>query len=804
MSNHRRCPSKWIGPGASALLLALSLLPRTVSAAEVSPHDDPLVRMPGTQPAPEGGVSLESPGRCLNCHGGYNTAVEPGHNWRGSMMAHAARDFLFWSALTVAAQDSEWAVGRPNASDLCLRCHSPMGWLEGRSDPTSGAALAGADFDGVQCDSCHRMYDPFFESTASGAREGDDWLAYWDETNASVTPSEPAAQETWGADAAEALSVGLFNGTPFYSGHEPAQAGWTENGGGQYFVAAGAEKRASFADASARHRMLYSRSHKSRFFCQSCHDVSNPVLANLAFSSTARGDGTTVLPSERQPASAYYHIERTFSEFLLSDYGRGSGAAGVGPFAPAVYATSSPDNLIARCQDCHMRDVVGVACNKSGVPTRPVGSVEHPESGQPLHDLTGGNAWVSRVLASAVAGSPNYDAVNAALLGQGSGVLTMDLVSGLGVDAVALLDGVGRAQQQLALAAALEDLAYDPATGALSFRVRNQTGHKLISGFPEGRRMFVNVRAYDSTGALIAEVNPYDTDAHTLRGLNSSGSPPLGPGEVHADELVYEVHHTSAVTGEEESFHVALATGRFKDNRIPPKGFRIAEAAARLSEPVWHGEPAPDLFSAAEYAGGYDAVALAVPPGAAGVEVTLYYQTTSREYVEFLRDEIRGSGRLTLPSDAYVVQTDPFFAALRAWGDTLWELWSHNADVPGAAPLAMTTAAWGGQVGAPCGAPAPTLLEARSGNRQVSLAWSDEHSGGSAVTGYAVSYDQAGKSQLLAEVGPVTSYTDSGLVNGQQYCYSVTSRTATCASAPSNVLCAVPVKAGGKGGGKGG
>ncbi|MHC4648392.1 MAG: hypothetical protein ACYTBJ_23275, partial [Planctomycetota bacterium] len=51
--------------------------------------NDPLVRMPGTQP---GQATLESPGRCLNCHAGYNLSVEPGFNWKGSMMAQAARD----------------------------------------------------------------------------------------------------------------------------------------------------------------------------------------------------------------------------------------------------------------------------------------------------------------------------------------------------------------------------------------------------------------------------------------------------------------------------------------------------------------------------------------------------------------------------------------------------------------------------------------------------------------------------------------------------------------------------------------
>ena len=85
------------------------------------------------------------------------------------------------------------------------------------------------------------------------------------------------------------------------------------------------------------------------------------------------------------------------------------------------------------------------------------------------------------------------------------------------------------------------------------------------------------------------------------------------------------------------------ATGRGKDNRIPPRGFRVAEAQQRLCEPVSHGASAPGLFTAAEYEGGYDEVTLRLPQAAERMELRLYYQSTSREYVEFLRDEINGA-----------------------------------------------------------------------------------------------------------------------------------------------------------------
>jgi hypothetical protein len=753
--------------------------------------------MPGTQP---GQVSLEAPGRCLNCHAGYNTEVEPGFNWKGSMMAQSARDFLFWACMTVAGQDSVWAVGTPNAIDLCERCHFPEGWLEGRSDPPNASAMIASDFDGVHCDFCHTSWDPFFETTYAGTREGSDWAGYWDETNASDTPSQPAADATYAEDVLQAQAIELFNGGSFYSNNLPP-GGYTENGAGQYYVSAGSQKRASFADADARHQMLYSRYHKSKYFCGTCHDVSNPVLANLG------QDGSQPLTTETDSAYSYFHVERTFSEFMLSAYGQQGGAA----TNPEFQAQGAPGiTHAARCQDCHMRDVVGVGANKRGVPVRPSDSTEHPSSGQPLHDLTGGNAWVSWVLASTVPGTTDYDQVNADLLNGLHGPLTLDLVQGEGIDAAALVAGAERSKQQLLLAATITDVAYDPVSGSLTFSVQNNTAHKLISGFPEGRRMFVNIKAYDAWGSLIYEVNPYDPAAGTLKGLDYpylgyglDGPLSLGANEAYVDELVYEMKPSSTdLTKETKTFHFALATGRYKDNRIPPKGFRIAEAGARLSVPVWQGVEDENLYSAAEYAGGRDDVSIPIVEGAETVEVSLYYQTTSREYIEFLRDEINGTGNLTLTDPgaggdpAYIVQTDPFFAGLAAWGDTIWDLWVHNMNVDGAKPFLMAQATAGSPLPS-CDAPVPALISAETGHTQVTLTWSDESAEDPQVAGYNVYYDQAGKAQFLADAGLSTTFLDSGLTNGVEYCYKVTSYyDATCESDYSNILCAIPTNQG--------
>jgi len=688
-------------PGLSGrVALQLALAPPPTAGPAVAA--DPLRRMPGTQPAQ--GVALEAPGRCLNCPAGYDPAVEPGRGWRGSMMGHAARDFLFWSAFAVAVQDSAWVLGNGNAGDLCERCHFPKGWLAGRSDPANASAMTGADYDGVQCDFCHRMYDPHFEDAAAGLREGQATAAYWDETDRSSPGSTSARLTPLQEARAETGRTKTFDGQSFFGAdYRPRAASWTEATGGQYFVALAGGKRASFADDTARHVSLYSRYHKSRTFCATCHDVSNPVLANLEHAAARPGDGGGLLPTEQAPAGSYFHVERTYSEFALSAYARGDGALGRGAYAPDRFATSLPGERIGRCQDCHLPDVRGRGCDKNDAPVRPDGSLEHPASGQPLHDLAGGNAWVGTVLASTVAGAPNYDATNAALLRNRQATLTLDLAQGELLDAAMLLEGAQRALVQLRQAARLTELTYAPATGLLRLKVMNDTGHKLISGFPEGRRMFLNVRAYQGE-VLLREVNPYDAAAGTLKGLDprrSPASPPLAAHEQREELLVYEMHPSSSLTGEDESFHFVLATGRYKDNRIPPLGFDAAAAPTRQVQPVWHGEVAPDLFDAAEYAGGYDAVQLSLPAGADRIEARLYYQTTSREYVEFLRDQLTGRG-LTLDAPtpaggavAYrAVAGDPFFARLVGWGETLWQLWEHNRHLPGAAPVLMTEAVW--------------------------------------------------------------------------------------------------------------
>lgn len=587
------------------------------------------------------------------------------------MMAQATRDPLWLATMTVAIQDSIWALGNPNAADLCIRCHSPTGWLAGRSDPTNATALTvnTGDYDGVSCASCHLMVDAFPGN------------AQQPEVPAETDPALiSAANATRAVDVAILSDLKLFDGGPFFNAvtdlpvnHSTATPAdimdYIEAGSGQMFVEPNdRNRRGPRLDVNTKsHDFLYSRFHKSRAMCRTCHDVSNPVLANLTF-----GMGTP----ETRSAASYFHVERTSSEFELSAYAAPGGAPAARTFA-SLGVTNVSD-----CQDCHMPRVAGKFA-KQGSARANVAS----------HALTGGNSWLSRVLATVDGGGSVHDPFNLALLDGTTYPSASIETSGLQGAAGALLEGEARAIDLLQRAATIELTTDTPASAIV--RVVNHTGHKLISGFPEGRRMWLNVRFSDAQGRTIAEINPYQPLQVTI---GTGGAPQYDSGgdlTVTRDDLVYEAKMTSALTGEEKTFHFVLATDRYKDNRIPPRGFRIAEAASRLTHPRWHGEDAPDYFNAAEYSGGYDEVFLPKPAGAAGWEATLFYQTTSKPYVEFLRDEINGNAStLTLPSPsgepiAYLARTDPFLSTLKDWGDAIWDLWLHNG---GSAPVAMARA----------------------------------------------------------------------------------------------------------------
>lgn len=483
--------------------------------------------MPGTQPF-QGGAQFASPQSCATCHGNYNPTVEPYFNWQGSMMAHAGRDPLFEANMVIANQVAA------DSGDLCLRCHLPQGWLQGRSVPTDGSRMIASDRMGVSCELCHRMVDPVYKPGISPAID----------TNI--------------------LAALTFPGTDY--------------GNAMYVIDPNSVTRGPYANAAAPHLFAASPFHRSAAFCGTCHDVSNP-----AFTRNAQG---IYQPNSFNTTAGVYSVhflapvERTYSEWLYSEYNSSNGV-----YAPQ-FAGNKPGGRVSTCQDCHMRSTTGYGCNtnlNAGVPLR---------TDLAVHDLTGGSTWIPALLTNLY---PNE------------------------VNAAAIAAGIARAESLLRNAATVT------ATFTGTFfkvTVTNECGHKLPTGYPEGRRIWLNVKFYDAANNLLAESGAYNPNT----------------GVLTKDPLVkiYEVHpgigtNIAAVVGlpAGKSFHFVLNNEIYSDNRIPPRGFSNATYAA------FGGAPANYFYADGQY---WDDTYYPAPPRTYRVEASLYYQSTSKEFIEFLRD----------------------------------------------------------------------------------------------------------------------------------------------------------------------
>lgn len=353
----------------------------------------------------------------------------------------------------------------------------------------------------------------------------------------------------------------------------------TNYGNGMFVIDPSSIQRGPFTNAAAPHLFTASAFHRSSALCGTCHDVSNP-----AFTLDASGSyqpNTLDAPAANSSPHSLGPVERTYSEWLHSAYNSTGGV-----HAPQ-FAGNKAGGLVSSCQDCHMRDVTGHGCNtnlNAGVPQR---------NNLPLHDMTGGSTWLPSLLTNLY---PTE------------------------VNAAAIQSGIARATYMLQNAASLgvSDLG-----NQLKVTVTNECGHKLPTGYPEGRRIWVNVRFLDATNGLVGESGAYDPDSGVL--------------SRDAEAKIYEVHPgidtniaglVGVATG--PSLHFVLNNRIYEDNRIPPRGFSNAAFAAFGGAPVGHH------YNDGQH---WDDSLYSIPAGARRAEVRLYYQSTSKEFVEFLRDE---------------------------------------------------------------------------------------------------------------------------------------------------------------------
>ena len=558
----RRSPTR---SAIGVLLLLVGLVMLAAGVGRAAAQNDPVdgARPAAQLPLPTTRNDFFLPGTQSN-HPGFVDIIDPS----SCDTCHTDPIFKAWrgSMMGQAGRDplfwAAFAVAKDDATDageFCLRCHTPTGWYAER-DLNGDVILTDAAIDaGLACEVCHRMVDP-----VPGAQ--DEATAIDIAIRAELTTPPPTNHF---ASAMIILDPQDRRRGPFARPINPHPVLQTE------FLGQG-------GNAVTESRL-----------CGSCHNVDNPTLS---WNPDPPGNAPAQYwPNELDEAAPSFNkgdlfpLERTYDEWLNSSYAKG------GVFAPQ-FAGAMPNAVVESCQDCHMTRQTGYAAESFGGPTyrncNTTGCL-------PAHVFVGGNAWIPRIL-------------------QDKRWRLRDPL-----DAPALNATAAEAESMLRRAATLE-LTVEPAGAQkrATVRVINETGHKLPTGYPEGRRMWLNLRAFNAAGQLIYQSGAYN----------------LTTGKLTEDAAikVYEAKQgltpqLAALVGLEAgpTFHFALNNTTYKDNRIPPRGYTVAAFDQPGLRPV-----------GATYADGqyWDDTEYTVPAATVRVVATLYYQTSSSDYIEFLRE----------------------------------------------------------------------------------------------------------------------------------------------------------------------
>jgi len=343
------------------------------------------------------------------------------------------------------------------------------------------------------------------------------------------------------------------------------------------------------------HPHAYAAFVKKGEFCGTCHDVTSPIVDGVPAKTLILNNGTnTGIP---------FPIERTFQEWRASDFGDVLFNDGYADREPG----SDEGRFGRTCQSCHM---------PKSPSTNAYACIQNPEGTRagnlPTHEFVGANVWVLGVIKN---------------------------LYGTALDRVADLDqSIARATDMLQNRSATVAVTLDPFGGAgqnLTARVRvtNLSGHKLPTGYSEGRRMWLNVQARDANGALIFESAAYDAATAVLT--------------EDAQAKVYEVQQGiwNGTTNQCEikdaldrkTFHFVLNNCIRKDNRIPPLGFTGANNPEIQPVNYTYPETSPGSGRLVNFD---DSVYTIPVPNGTPLPVTvrarLQHQVASKEYIEFL------------------------------------------------------------------------------------------------------------------------------------------------------------------------
>jgi len=389
--------------------------------------------------------------------------------------------------------------------------------------------------------------------------------------------------------------------------------------------------------------------------CGSCHDLTLPMLNHG-------------MPEQR-----------TYTEWKFSDFSKDTHVG----YDPIRQANRAPGK--ERCQDCHMAMLKHeYADNDPGtynadpllVGGFPYGKDRSSKGGIRLHKLTGANRDLPEMMKLL------YPEVDMEVIGMPTGN-DPRVFPGMLSNRDSMFDRAKR-NTEITLRDALDvRITQEPvvirdtnggplmdsngnAIYEMKIKVTNKAGHRIPSGYPDGRRFWLEVRVNDGA-TTVYESGYYDPDQAMLftnsdrAGFNRALSNRIdGTDPVRNAVMVYE-----RVTGNcggscRPSASLAASPGLLNDtilfdNRIPPAGFSYADY--RMSGvKFWKYDPETfvpvedvtlDPVSGAitgqRYPDGqnWDEVTyrFAAPLSAVlNAQAEVYWQTHTREFMEYLKD----------------------------------------------------------------------------------------------------------------------------------------------------------------------
>lgn len=278
------------------------------------------------------------------------------------------------------------------------------------------------------------------------------------------------------------------------------------------------------------------------------------------------------------PTPLDFPLDTTFTEWADSAYADASSAA------------------YRSCTDCHMPKKSGAA---------PITSIPGAAARDDVrvHAVAGGNHWG---IAAVKAKNPARAAAFPAAFDRAQQAALASLAGATSIS----LEGV--------------PAKLDPgAPFTATIRVANLTGHKFPTGYAESRRAWIAVVITDEDKHEEALLGGYDPATGSIQ-----ASPPTH---------VYRAVHGrwDGQQGQPEE-HLALHDMILADTRIPPLGFHAAATTTPSGEVDFSdGQGGYRSYDEATFT----LTAPASIQGEATVEARLYYQSMTRDHIDFLRAE---------------------------------------------------------------------------------------------------------------------------------------------------------------------